>query len=57
VIVTLVVLALYAAYLWLARQTAWRGARAAGVCALNFLLVLFSYTFVNLYLTSFHRYF
>ena len=26
------------------------------ICALNFMLVLFSYTIVNLYLTSFHRY-
>ena len=37
-------------------KAGWRGARAARICALNFILVLFSYTIVNLYLTSFHRY-
>jgi hypothetical protein len=26
------------------------------LCALNFVIVLFSYTFVNLYLTRFHRF-
>ena len=47
----------YAAYLWLSRSANWRGARAALLCALNFVIVLFSYTFVNLYLTRFHRFF
>ncbi len=57
VIVTLAVVVIYAAYLWLSRSANWRGARAAIVCALNFALVLFSYTVVNLYLTRFHRFF
>jgi ABC-type transport system involved in cytochrome c biogenesis permease subunit len=57
VIVTLVILAAYAAYLRLSRSANWRGARAARLCAFNFLLVMFSYTFVNLYLTRFHRFF
>lgn len=57
VIVTAAILVVYAAYLWLSRNAAWRGARAARLCAINFLIVLFSYTFVNLYLTRFHRYF
>jgi HemX protein len=56
IIVTLAIFALYIAYSWLAVQAGWRGARAARVCACNFLLVLFSYTIVNLYLTNFHRY-
>lgn len=56
VIVTLLIVVVYAAYLWLSRRAKWRGARAARICALNFLLVLFSYTFVNLYLTRFHRF-
>src|SRR5271155_1802270 len=56
VVVTLAILVLYAAYLWLSRNANWRGARAALLCALNFLIVLFSYTFVNLYLTKFHRF-
>jgi HemX protein len=57
VVVTLAILVVYAVYLWLSRSATWRGARASILCALNFLIVLFSYTFVNLYLTHFHRYF
>jgi ABC-type transport system involved in cytochrome c biogenesis permease subunit len=57
VIVTLAILAAYIAYLRLSRSANWRGARAARLCAFNFLVVLFSYTFVNLYLTRFHRFF
>ncbi len=57
VIVTLAILAVYAAYLRLSRSAKWRGARAAFLCACNFVIVLFSYTFVNLYLTKFHRFF
>jgi ABC-type transport system involved in cytochrome c biogenesis permease subunit len=56
-IITLVILAAYAGYLWLGRSTAWRGARASALCVFNFLFVLFSYSIVNLYLSSFHRYF
>jgi HemX protein len=57
VIVTLAILVLYATYLFLSRSTRLRGARAALLCALNFLIVLFSYTLVNIYLTRFHRFF
>jgi ABC-type transport system involved in cytochrome c biogenesis permease subunit len=57
VLATLLLLAIYAGYLWIVRAPAWRGARAALVCACNFAVVLFSYTVVNLYFTSFHRYF
>jgi HemX protein len=56
VIVTFAILAVYITYLWLSRSPAWRGARAAVLCASNFLIVLFSYTFVNLYLTRFHKF-
>lgn len=55
--ITLFVLAAYAVYLRIVRAPAWRGSRAALVCAFNFLIVLFSYTIVNLYFTSFHRFF
>lgn len=55
--ITLVILAVYAGYLWLGRTTAWRGARASALCVFNFLFVLFSYSIVNLYLSNFHRYF
>jgi HemX protein len=57
VIVTFAIVVVYAAYLLLSRNATWRGARAAMLCAMNFLIVLFSYTFVNLYLTKFHRFF
>src|ERR1700733_8688173 len=57
ILITLAILAIYAAYLWLSRIADWRGARAARICALNFAVVLFSYTIVNLYLTRFHRFY
>jgi ABC-type transport system involved in cytochrome c biogenesis permease subunit len=57
VIVTVAILGVYAAYLALSRNAQWRGARAALLCAMNFVIVMFSYTFVNLYLTKFHRFF
>ncbi len=57
VIATLLIFAAYAAYVWLARTTAWRGARASRLCVLNFAFVVFSYTVVNIYLSHYHRYF
>jgi ABC-type transport system involved in cytochrome c biogenesis permease subunit len=56
-IITLVILAVYAGYLWLGRSATWRGARASVLCVVNFLVVLFSYSVVNLYLSGFHRFF
>jgi ABC-type transport system involved in cytochrome c biogenesis permease subunit len=56
VIITFAILAVYILYLAVSRISTWRGARAAIVCATNFLIVLFSYTFVNLYFTRFHRF-
>ncbi|HTW24062.1 MAG TPA: cytochrome c biogenesis protein CcsA [Candidatus Baltobacteraceae bacterium] len=56
-IVTIAILAVYVTYLRLSRSVHWRGARAATICALNFAIVLFSYTIVNLYLTGFHRFY
>lgn len=56
-ITTLLVFFTYAGYLWLSRTTAWRGARASLLCALSFVVPLFSYTVVNLYLSRYHRYF
>lgn len=57
VVVTLAVVVIYAVYLSILRAPAWRGARAAFLCACNFILVLFSYTIVNLYFTRFHRFY
>ncbi|MGH9561060.1 MAG: cytochrome C assembly family protein [Terracidiphilus sp.] len=56
VLITLAIFIIYLAYLGLSRASGWRGARAARICALNFVVVLFSYTAVNLYFTSFHRF-
>jgi len=56
-VITLLVLLLYAAYLRLARTTAWRGARASKLCVFNFVLVVLSFTVVNLYFSQHHRYF
>ena len=44
-------------HLWIGRTAAWRGARASALCVVNFVFVLFSYSIVNLYLSSFHRFF
>ena len=56
-VVTLLVVVLYAAYLFVARTTAWRGARASKLCVFNFVLVVLSFTVVNVYLSCYHRYF
>jgi HemX protein len=56
-IVTLVVLLLYLAYFRLARTTAWRGARASRLCVFNFVVVILSFTVVNLYFSQHHRFF
>jgi len=56
-VITLFVLALYIVYFWLARSAAWRGARASKLCIFNFVIVVLSFTVVNLYLSHSHRYF
>jgi len=56
-IVTLIVVLLYAVYFQLARTAVWRGARASLLCVFNFVLVVLSFTVVNLYFSSHHKYF
>jgi HemX protein len=56
VLVSFFILFCYAAYLVIARSPAWRGARASFVCVASYCMVVFSYTVVNLYLSSFHRF-
>jgi ABC-type transport system involved in cytochrome c biogenesis permease subunit len=56
-IVSLLILALYLAYLWLSRGSAWRGSRAAVFCLVNFVFVMFSYSIVNIYLSRYHRFY
>jgi ABC-type uncharacterized transport system permease subunit len=56
-VITLVVLLLYAVYFFVARTAAWRGARASKLCIFNFVIVVLSFTVVNLYISHSHRYF
>jgi len=56
-IVTVLVVVLYAVYFQLARTAVWRGARASLLCVFNFVLVVLSFTVVNLYFSPHHRYF
>jgi HemX protein len=55
--VTLLVLLLYVIYLQLSRTSNWRGARASRLNIFNFVVVILSFTVVNLYLSHSHRYF
>jgi ABC-type uncharacterized transport system permease subunit len=56
-VITLLVLGLYLLYFLLARTAAWRGGRASKLCVFNFVIVVFSFTVVNLYVSHSHRYF
>jgi ABC-type transport system involved in cytochrome c biogenesis permease subunit len=56
-VVTLFVLLLYVLYFRLAQTAAWRGSRASKLCIFNFVVVVLSFTVVNLYLSHSHRYF
>jgi HemX protein len=56
-LVTLAIFAVYAAYLLLSHTAAWRGARASALCVVNFVLVILSFTVVNVYLSREHRFF
>jgi ABC-type uncharacterized transport system permease subunit len=56
-IISLLMVICYAAYLLVSRRTAWRGARAAMFCMINFALVLFSYSIVNIYLSHYHKFY
>lgn len=57
VLASITIVALYLGYLRAVRSNQWRGARAAKLCALCFLAVIFSLTIVNVYLSGYHRYF
>jgi hypothetical protein len=56
-VITLFVLLLYIVYFWLAKSAAWRGVRASKLCIFNFVIVVLSFTVVNLYISHSHRYF
>ena len=57
VIATIWILAVYLAYMLVARTSAGRGARASALCILNFLCVIFSYSIAGPFLSRFHHYF
>lgn len=57
VIVTILILAVYLGYIFLARTPAGRGARASALCIFNFILVIFSYSIAGPVLSHFHHYF
>ncbi|MFZ0819184.1 MAG: cytochrome c biogenesis protein CcsA [Candidatus Acidiferrales bacterium] len=56
-IVSLLILAFYTAYLWLSRSATWRGSRSAILCLANFVIVVFSYSIVNVFLSRYHRFY
>src|SRR5215471_12078227 len=56
-LITLLVLLLYAIYFRLARAASWRGARASRLCIFNFVIVVLSFTVVNMFFSHSHRYF
>jgi ABC-type uncharacterized transport system permease subunit len=56
-VITLLLLVLYAVYFFLARTTAWRGARASKLCVFNFVIVVLNFTVVGFFLSHSHRYF
>jgi ABC-type transport system involved in cytochrome c biogenesis permease subunit len=56
-IISMLMVICYAAYLLVSRRTAWRGARAAMFCMINFVLVLFSFSIVNIYLSHYHKFY
>lgn len=56
-VISLLMVICYAAYLLVSRRTAWRGARAAMFCMINFALVLFSFSIVNIYLSRYHKFY
>jgi ABC-type uncharacterized transport system permease subunit len=56
-VITLLVLALYVLYFRLAKTASWRGGRASKLCIFNFVIVVLSFTVVNLYVSHSHRYF
>ncbi len=54
---SLLVLVIYALYIILQKRRGWRGQRSAWVAVGGFLVVLFSYTMVNLFFSRLHAYF
>jgi len=54
---TLLILLIYSLYIFLQKRKGWRGQRSAWVAVGGFLVVLFSYTMVNLFFSRLHTFF
>lgn len=54
---SLISLLVYAGYLYLERRGTWKGKRSAIISVFGFLIILFSYSVVNLYFSSFHKFY
>lgn len=54
---SLITLLVYAGYLYLESKGTWRGKRSAIISVCGFLLIIFSYSVVNLFFSSFHKFF
>jgi ABC-type transport system involved in cytochrome c biogenesis permease subunit len=51
------VLLIYSLFIFLQKRRGWRGQRSAWVAVGGFLVVLFSYTMVNLFFSELHAFF
>jgi ABC-type transport system involved in cytochrome c biogenesis permease subunit len=54
---SLITLAVYAGYLYLENKGTWRGKRSAIISVCGFLVIIFSYSVVNLFFSSFHKFY
>ncbi|MBZ5534894.1 MAG: cytochrome c biogenesis protein [Acidobacteriia bacterium] len=54
---SLITLLVYAGYLFLEKQGTWKGKRSAIISVCGFLIIIFSYSVVNLFFSSFHKFY
>lgn len=54
---SLITLGVYTSYLYLEKKGTWKGKRSAIISVCGFLIVIFSYSIVNLFFSSFHKFY
>ncbi len=54
---SLITLLVYTGYLYLEKKGTWKGKRSAIISVCGFLIILFSYSVVNLFFSSFHKFY
>lgn len=54
---SIITLLVYAGYLFLEKQGTWKGKRSAIISVCGFLIIIFSYSVVNLFFSSFHKFY